>query len=95
MIFNPKWNSDWNSDWKYDRKYDILDYLKKNWENFDKETSRVDSAKFDNKENFWLLRIINEKFVKGTPPNQHFDELKIKEFIPMIEDTIRTRNLIS
>ncbi len=94
-IFNPKWNSDWNSDWKYDRKYDILDYLKKNWENFDKETSRVDSAKFDNKENFWLLKIINEKFVKGTPPNQHFDELKIKEFIPMIEDTIRTRNLIS
>lgn len=90
---NPIFNSKWNSNWIKDN--DIIDYLSQNWGNFDREISNINSKIFEKTENFWILKIIKDKFVKWDPPKQYFDENLIEEFIYNINDSIRTREILT
>ena len=62
-------------------KQNTIKYIRDNAENFDNEYSAASGkAQFDEKSNFWILKIIEEKFTEWEYPNRKLSTDKINEF---------------
>ena len=89
LIFDDN-NSDWNdnSDWD-----DIIWFIRQNGNNFIKKRDEIISAQFEEPSNFWLLKIITEKFTTGSGSDKQFNKMKINEFMSQLTDALDIKRL--
>ena len=69
-------------------KQDCISYIRENTKYFSREYGMAQTANQFNGENFWILRIISEKFTSGDYPNRKLDSNKIKLFENGLEHDI-------
>ncbi len=87
FIFN---NGKEEEDIDENKNDDTICYLRKKTKNFNEEYKKMDgNVVFDSWSSFWILSVINEKFVEGTPPNWKLKKNIIEDF-----DTQFSKDLI-
>ena len=70
-------------------KQKYIAYVRENTQNFDNEYLTAKGiAQFDKKSNFWILKIIEEKFTEWEYPNRRFDNQKLNDFKKVLNSEI-------
>lgn len=102
-FMNNIWLTRWENKSHQDKTWDIakiifdknnhentIKYIRDNTENFDDEYSSASGkAQFDEKSNFWILKIIEEKFTEWEYPNRKLSTDKINKFEEWLASDIR------